>query len=210
MIILATAQDLTNSIIRLGNSLLKLVYVIFKAWPIFIPIGIALFIKLRRSKKTKTIIRETNIPESKTQIDTENQNKHTISWSESYQKKQLLTNNEWQQYKILENWCYRNKFILLLKVRLADLIEPRSNINNILWWKIQAKHLDFVVCDKDINPIYIIELQDSSHKRPERIERDRFVKEVLSSCGYKISFTYAITEEYLNKLFNIAPQELQE
>jgi len=221
MIILATAQDLTNSIIRLGNSLLELVYVIFKIWPIFIPIGIALFIKLRKSKKIKTSIQETNIPETKDQIDTDTpetkdqidtdiQNEHIISWSESYQKKQLLTNNEWQQYKVLEKWCNKNKYILMLKVRLADLIEPRSNKNNTLWWKIQAKHLDFIVCDKNINPIHIIELQDNSHKKPERIERDKFVKEVLSSCGYKISFTYAITEEYLNKLFNIDPQEVQE
>ena len=38
--------------------------------------------------------------------------------------------------------------------------------------------------------IIIIELDDNSHNRPDRIERDSFVNDVLQSNGYKLVRTY--------------------
>ena len=39
--------------------------------------------------------------------------------------------------------------------------------------RIHAKHIDFVLCDPgNLQPILCIELDDPSHNRPDRIERD--------------------------------------
>ena len=42
-----------------------------------------------------------------------------------------------------------------------------------------AKHLDFVICNKDLAPVVAIELDDASHDAEDREERDDFVDAVL-------------------------------
>ncbi len=71
-------------------------------------------------------------------------------------------------------------------VRLADLvyiargIEKRQSFFN----KIQSKHIDFVLCNKnEIKPILAIELDDSSHQKPDRQKRDEFVDNALKQAG---------------------------
>lgn len=54
--------------------------------------------------------------------------------------------------------------------------------------KIKAKHIDFAIVD-DMKVLLIIELDDQSHNNIERIERDKFVDDNLTACGYKIVHT---------------------
>jgi len=50
--------------------------------------------------------------------------------------------------------------------------------------KIDRKRVDFVLCDpKTLKPRLAIELDDSSHQRPERQERDAFVEQVFVHAG---------------------------
>jgi very-short-patch-repair endonuclease len=50
--------------------------------------------------------------------------------------------------------------------------------------KILAKHVDFVLCDPEsLAPLLAIELDDASHDRPERKERDEFVDHAFESAG---------------------------
>lgn len=43
--------------------------------------------------------------------------------------------------------------------------------------------MDFVLCDPGtLQPIFVIELDDSSHNRPDRMLRDAFVEVVLESA----------------------------
>ncbi|HIF31444.1 MAG TPA: DUF2726 domain-containing protein [Planctomycetaceae bacterium] len=70
-------------------------------------------------------------------------------------------------------------------VRLADLIRVKKGTNSFQTWqnKIHAKHIDFVLCDLETLSIELaIELDDSSHQRKDRIERDEFVDAALDSC----------------------------
>ena len=67
------------------------------------------------------------------------------------------------------------------KVRLVDVIRVtkessswRSDLN-----RIDRKHLDFVLCDRDLAPMLAVELDDSSHDQTERVERDDFVDPVF-------------------------------
>lgn len=49
------------------------------------------------------------------------------------------------------------------------------------------KCVDFVIVDHStMQPLLVVELDDKSHERVERQERDRFVDEVLDSVGLPI------------------------
>ena len=113
-----------------------------------------------------------------------------------------MTLNEKAQYRRIQKWATDRNLIVFSKVRLLDLITPRKNQNNYkgLLWRIQAKHVDFVICDQDIRVKCIVEISDNSHDRSDRAERDNFVKEVLQACGYKVLMTYNVTDEQLDKV----------
>lgn len=130
-----------------------------------------------------------------------NQEKNTI-WRDKYQPKNLLTINERDQYRKLKAWASNHDAIVFTKVRVLDLIEPRNDTNNYktLLYKIQAKHVDFVICDQNICVKCIIELDDNSHNSAERKERDNFLREALTGAGYKVLHTRYITPEFLNQI----------
>ncbi len=74
-------------------------------------------------------------------------------------------------------------------MRLADLLYLPSGIENrqSYWNKIQSKHVDFVVTDiKNIKPLLIVELDDSTHNQKKRIERDKFLDKALYDAGVQV------------------------
>ena len=75
---------------------------------------------------------------------------------------------------------------VLSKVRLFDLLElPAGTPNRQSWQnRVQSKHVDFVLCHRiSSRPMVAIELDDSSHGRRDRRERDEFVDRVCSQVG---------------------------
>jgi hypothetical protein len=72
------------------------------------------------------------------------------------------------------------------KVNLSDLFYAKSKDYSeyrIYTNKIDRKHIDFLLCDpKTVKPILGIELDDESHKRADRKERDRFVEHVFTAA----------------------------
>lgn len=73
---------------------------------------------------------------------------------------------------------------------------PQVHLSNILYhrikgqgWKgafshINQKSVDFVLCDKAyISPKLVIELDDQTHNRQDRIERDGEVERMISTAG---------------------------
>ena len=94
-------------------------------------------------------------------------------------RKYLLTKAEKSFYEILR--AVVAPHAVLAKIRLADLVEAderhllrRSNFDHI-----KSRHIDFVICDRALSPIIAIELDDSSHQRPDRVARDRDVNRIL-------------------------------
>ncbi len=86
---------------------------------------------------------------------------------------------------------------------MLDLVTPvKGNPKyKTYFYKVQAKHVDFVLCDEKLVARCVIELDDKSHDTEERQKRDSFVDEVLKSVGYKIIHTRAITDD-LKKQIN--------
>lgn len=108
-----------------------------------------------------------------------------IDFSTAYQAKYLLTKNEWAQYKKLKVIADEKGYVICPKVRLLDIIEPQKGHEKYktLMYKIQAKHVDFVICDKDMHIKVIIELDDSSHDKKDRKERVEFVDLILGNTA---------------------------
>ena len=131
-------------------------------------------------------------------------------YSQSYQRKYLLTKNEYREYMKLRQYAAEKGLLICPKVRLLDIIEPRKGEKDYksLFFKIQAKHVDFVICDADLRIKGILELDDSSHDQEDRKERDAFVDQILTSVGYKVIHTYSVTEDTLNPL--AAPQPMED
>ena len=123
-----------------------------------------------------------------------------LDFINAYQRRQLFTKNEWQNYKKLKAIADAKDYVIYPKVRLFDLIEPRADKKKKLTYryKIQAKHVDFVICDKDMNIKAILELDDNSHKDPERMKRDDFVNTILLSVGYTVIHTKYIDYDILD------------
>lgn len=124
-----------------------------------------------------------------------------IDFSTAYQTKYLLTKNEWAQYKKLKVIADEKGYVICPKVRLLDIIEPQKGHEKYktLMYKIQAKHVDFVICDKDMHIKVIIELDDSSHDKKDRKERDEFVDLILQSVGYKVIHSRYIMNNILDQ-----------
>jgi hypothetical protein len=77
------------------------------------------------------------------------------------------------------------------KVRLADLVSVRNGASGRRFWQafnaIACKHVDYVLCDRqDHEVLCVIELDDRSHQRRDRQERDRFVDAAMRSAGIPI------------------------
>jgi hypothetical protein len=62
------------------------------------------------------------------------------------------------------------------KMRLADFINaPVGNpFNEKLFYKISSKHVDFILCNSDMKPVIVIEVDDKTHDRIDNKERDEF------------------------------------
>jgi hypothetical protein len=93
----------------------------------------------------------------------------------------LLTPAELAFFAALEPHIHSSHRISA-KVRLADLFNAAQGPGQqTAFNKIVGKHIDFVITDAATSRILCgIELDDSSHSRPERIERDRFVNDLFA------------------------------
>lgn len=115
----------------------------------------------------------------------------------AYQKSWLFTYNEKDAYNKLLPIAQELGYTVFAKVRLLDLMEPAKGNPKYktYFYKIQAKHVDFVLCDEKLVARYIIELDDNSHDSESRKKRDEFVDKAVTSVGYKIIHVRAITDD---------------
>lgn len=89
------------------------------------------------------------------------------------------------------------------KVRLADMITVNRGMTKTEWSsafnQIKAKHVDFVLVDKETTAILCaIELDDSSHDKPERQKRDAFLEAALKSANLPL-FRFKANHAYKSK-----------
>lgn len=61
------------------------------------------------------------------------------------------------------------------------LVTPKDRSNRELFWRINQKRVDFVVLDEKLDTLFIIELDDKSHKMKRDFDFNR--DELFLNCG---------------------------
>lgn len=89
-------------------------------------------------------------------------------------------------YGVLEQ-ALGGEYRIFGKVRLGDLVEPAKGLtksqSTTARNRLNQKHADFVLCRPDtLAVVAVIELDDASHGRKDRSERDDFVDKALASA----------------------------
>lgn len=102
----------------------------------------------------------------------------------------VLTAAEQQFAKVLE-LAVDDQYRILAKIRLADVFRVTVPEKTSPWWKafawIQSKHFDFLLVDKETwQPKLAVELDDSTHFRSDRQQRDQLVNDICRVAGLPI------------------------
>lgn len=125
----------------------------------------------------------------------------TPNLSQLYQKEnKLFSPAERSFLGILQHAC-ANDYIILGKIRVADIIAVKPTKNRSLRQKsfnrISSKHFDFVLCDKnDLSVQCVIELDDKSHQKNKRQQRDQFLDELCQAVKLTL-VRFAVKRSYV-------------
>lgn len=110
--------------------------------------------------------------------------------SDLHIRRPFLTNRERVFYRKLEN-ILDGRFKIMCQVRLVDVvsINPKYKTGGKgigYFRRISQWHCDFVLIDNDFNVKCVIELDDKSHNRPDRIRRDKYFNLALKQAGVRL------------------------
>jgi Protein of unknown function (DUF2726) len=117
--------------------------------------------------------------------------KTNVSTSIHYKERTfLLTPTELDFFHALKLAVSKNETIFA-KVRQADVLETNYQKSHPAFWskfnKISQRHFDFVLCDAQTSkPLCVIEINDKSHRRGDRIRRDQEVREALKHTSIQL------------------------
>lgn len=101
-----------------------------------------------------------------------------------YKTKPLLTKTEYTFYKILKPITDKHNCFICPKVGLKDIAVVTDKNEYMKWFgKISQKHVDFLICDQDLNPIFALELDDKSHEKEKAQANDNFKNSFYSTIG---------------------------
>lgn len=96
-------------------------------------------------------------------------------------KEEFITENELKLYKVLKKVAYELKLDIFTQVALNRILEinnrrKQQQLKN----RIDRKSIDFVLYDERTKKIICcIELDDPTHEREDRIERDLFLDKIF-------------------------------
>jgi hypothetical protein len=105
--------------------------------------------------------------------------------------------------------------VICVKVRLGDLFYvPRAAGSQGAMNRIQSKHVDFLLCDpQTMKPRLGIELDDASHARSDRQERNELVERVFQAAGLpllrvpvRVGYSLAKLREEIAGRLKLPPQ----
>lgn len=104
-----------------------------------------------------------------------------------YKRNSLLTRAERSFFSVLQG-IKNDEFEVFTKVRVADIVGIEKGLTKSerakAFNRIRSKHFDFVICDKKrVSVICIIELDDSSHLKPQAKRNDDFKNKLCASCS---------------------------
>lgn len=126
---------------------------------------------------------------------------------------QIMSPAETNFYRVLGH-VIQNKYLIFPKISLREFlfIGDHKNYQTHLN-RIDRKHVDFLICDTtSLQPLFAIELDDSSHRRADREQRDAFIESVLSAVALplvRIPVRASYNDQELEVLFKNALEKRQ-
>ena len=109
---------------------------------------------------------------------------NNIDYSILYSKKEyLLTKSELKFYKLLKSIVDKNNLNLFCQVSLYELVKSNKYKD---FNKIKAKTIDYVITDTNCKIKLCIELDDPTHIKQDRIERDKFIGELFKQLNINL------------------------
>lgn len=95
----------------------------------------------------------------------------------------VMNNSEASFFHLIQKYLPEGHHVFP-KMRIADVIKTKNSKG---YYKqrnrILPKHIDFLVCDQDLKPLYAVEIDGRSHDNPERQERDELVDYIFESIN---------------------------
>ena len=126
-------------------------------------------------------------------------NNNQYNPNNAYQKAQVLTEREKNFYETIRLIAEKHNLNVSAKMRLADIVNVSDDIQkkSSLWrtkfGQISQKHIDFALQDKtNLEIKLLIEIDDYTHQRADRIERDKFVDSVCKQANIPILHLYDV------------------
>lgn len=103
----------------------------------------------------------------------------------------IFTRAEQVFLKSLDHAMKGSGYRVFGKLRIADVLRVSVKQDKKKFWywftKISSKHFDYVlVNEKTYEPIIAIELDDASHQRKDRQDRDIFVNKACHDAGFPL------------------------
>ena len=134
----------------------------------------------------------------KKQIEYQNKSVEEINYNDIYKpKRYVISLVELNFYNVLFEIAKELDLILFSQVSLYNIIETKYN-NQTAFNKIRSKTIDFVLVDKKNCRIKLcIELDDNTHNRYYRIERDKFINKLFKDL--EINLIRFKASNYYNK-----------
>ena len=99
-------------------------------------------------------------------------------------RESILTANEQAFYRELLK-VTGDKLDVFTKVRVSDIFHVQGGKGyQAALNRINSKHIDFLLCQPGSGkPVLAIELDDRSHNRASRRQRDEFINRLFEECG---------------------------
>ena len=94
----------------------------------------------------------------------------------------LLTKNELKFYKILKQITNKLGYSLFCQVSLYQIVNSKDYRD---FNKIKSKSIDFVLTQENCKILLCIELDDPTHEKKKRIERDNFINKLFEELEIK-------------------------
>lgn len=119
-----------------------------------------------------------------------------------YAPRHLLTKREYKFYLLLKEIADEYQYIICPKVGVKDLLAVTDKKQYMKYFhKIAQKHIDFVICDKDLYVLFVIELDDASHETRDARKRDHLKNKAFAAAGIPLKRITEIDKREIQKLF---------
>lgn len=110
-----------------------------------------------------------------------------------------MTETEIKFLKELKNITDKYNLIILPQIQLQRIFKTYNKNDVKSFNKIKSKSIDFAIVDQNYNYKIFIELDDYTHNRKKRIERDNFINKLFNNYNLiliriKVSNKYNLEE----------------